>query len=177
MHIDTYSVCLIYVQTLRRLLKKQYFFTIRFILPLRCSNLQFFRPILSHQFVFACLFIFGGFSSHSRIFHSDGNVTITRQGQQMLTLASHSWTLWSEGSLACYTYCGKVQSPRTRDILTPIAVRLAVELPLPVFWNRSVAVWIRTPNFPLPGRTLLPTAPPLRLYRHKKITKCVLWNA
>ena len=117
MHIDTYSVCLIYVQTLRRLLKKQYFFTIRFILPQRCSNLQFLDQSLVIS-LFACLFVFGGFSSHSRIFHSDGNVTIARQGQQILTLASHSWTLRSEGSLACHTYCGKVQSPRTRDTHT-----------------------------------------------------------
>ena len=38
-----------------------------------------------------------GFSSHSRIFHSYGDVTFTVEGL--------SWPLSSEGSLACHTYC------------------------------------------------------------------------
>ena len=53
-------------------------------------------------FVFVCL----GFSSHSRdIFHSYGDVTITGEGLQILTYALHLWTLSSEGSLTCHTYC------------------------------------------------------------------------
>ena len=41
-----------------------------------------------------------GFSSHSRIFLSFGDETITN-----LTYARHSWPLRSESSLACHTYC------------------------------------------------------------------------
>ena len=52
---------------------------------------------------FVCLF--GGFSSHSRIFHLYGDVTIAGEGLQILTYARHSWPLSSEGSLACHTYC------------------------------------------------------------------------
>ena len=51
-----------------------------------------------------CLFVWG-LSSHSRIFHSYGDVTITGEGLQILTYARHSWPLSSEGSLACHTYC------------------------------------------------------------------------
>ena len=43
-------------------------------------------------------------SSHSRIFHSNGDVTITGEGLQILAFARHSWPLSSEGSLACHTY-------------------------------------------------------------------------
>ena len=39
-----------------------------------------------------------GFSSHLKIFHSYGEVTITVEGLQVLTCARHSWTLSSEGS-------------------------------------------------------------------------------
>ena len=46
-------------------------------------------------FVFVC---FGGF-------HSYGDVTITGEGLQILTFARHSWSLSSEGSLSCHTYC------------------------------------------------------------------------
>ena len=52
-----------------------------------------------------CLFLCG-FSSHSRIFHSFGNVTIAGEGLQIWTYARHLWPLLSsEGSLACHTYC------------------------------------------------------------------------
>ena len=44
-------------------------------------------------------------SSHSRIFHLYGDVTITGEGLQILNNARHSWPLSSEGSLACHTYC------------------------------------------------------------------------
>ena len=49
-----------------------------------------------------CLLVWG-FSSHSRIFHSYGNVTITGEGLQILTYARHLWPLSSETSLACQT--------------------------------------------------------------------------
>ena len=44
-------------------------------------------------------------SSHSRIFNSYRDVTITGEGLQILTYARHSWSLNSESSLACQTYC------------------------------------------------------------------------
>ena len=50
------------------------------------------------------LFVWG-FSSHSKIFHSFGDVTITSGGLQILTYARHSWPLSSDGSLANHTYC------------------------------------------------------------------------
>ena len=45
------------------------------------------------------------FLSHSRDFHTYGDVSITDEGLQILTFARHSWPLNSEGSLACHTYC------------------------------------------------------------------------
>ena len=72
-----------------------------------------------------CLFVsqFWEFSSHSRIFHSYGNVTITGEGLHILTCARNSWPLSSEGSLACHTYCDTVihlywSSSKTRDTHT-----------------------------------------------------------
>ena len=50
--------------------------------------------------------LFFSFSSHSRIFHSYGDVIITVEGLQIWTYARHSWPLSSEGSLACHIYCG-----------------------------------------------------------------------
>ena len=51
-----------------------------------------------------CLFVWS-LSSHSRIFHSYGAVTITIEGLQILIFARQSWPLTSEGSLVCHTYC------------------------------------------------------------------------
>ena len=59
------------------------------------------------------MFIFWGFlcveliyiSSHSRIFHSYGDVTFASEGLQILTYPRHLWPLSSEGSLTCHTYC------------------------------------------------------------------------
>ena len=88
-----------------------------------------------------CLFLWAlSWRSHSSMFHSYGDVTITGEGQQILTYARHSRPLSSEGSLACHAYCdtghpfimvfcwGSVTT-------TPIAKRLEVELSLPVFTN------------------------------------------
>ena len=46
------------------------------------------------------------FSSHSRVFHSFGDVTITGKRLQILTYmyARHLWPLSSEDSLACHIY-------------------------------------------------------------------------
>ena len=77
---------------------------------------------------FVCLFVWG-FSSHSWNFHSYGDVTIADEGLQILTYAQYSWSLSSEGSFACNTYCDTggihLGGPVT---LTPIAECLAVEL-------------------------------------------------
>ena len=51
--------------------------------------------------LFVCLFVC--FSSHSRIFHLNGDVTIAGEGLQILTNARHSWPLSKEGSLACHS--------------------------------------------------------------------------
>ena len=53
---------------------------------------------------FVCLFVLG-LSSHSRILHYYGDVTIAREGLQTLTYTPHSLRLSSEGSLTCHTYC------------------------------------------------------------------------
>ena len=56
---------------------------------------------------FVCVFVrlfVCGLSSHSRIFHSFGDVTITDERLQILTNARQLWPLSSECSLACHTY-------------------------------------------------------------------------
>ena len=81
---------------------------------------------------FDCLF--GGFSSHSIIFHIYVDVTIAGEELQILTYAPHSWPLNSEVSLACHTPCdtGHMYIIVISEE-TPIAERLAVELSLLVF--------------------------------------------
>ena len=51
-----------------------------------------------------CLFVLS-FSSHSRIFHSFGDVTIAGDGRQIVTYARHLWPFRRKCSLACHTYC------------------------------------------------------------------------
>ena len=51
-------------------------------------------------FLFVC-----GLTSHSKFFHSFGDVIINGEGLQILIYARHTWPLSSEGSWACYTYC------------------------------------------------------------------------
>ena len=63
-------------------------------------------------FIYIILFFGGfvwGFTSHSRIFHSYGDVTITGEGLQSLKYVRHPWSLYSEVSLACHTYCDTSQ--------------------------------------------------------------------
>ena len=57
--------------------------------------------------IFLLLFVrlFKVFSSHSRMFHSYGDVTIAGEVLKIMTYARHLWPLSSEGSLACHTYC------------------------------------------------------------------------
>ena len=54
--------------------------------------------------LFVCLILWS-LSSHSRIFHSYVDITIAGEGLQILTYARLSWSLSSEGSLTCHTYC------------------------------------------------------------------------
>ena len=76
---------------------------------------------------------FGIFLSHSRNFHSNGDVTIVGKGLKIGTSP-----LSSEGFLACHNNCGtghpfiKWSSPRIVT-LTPVAKCFAAELSLPVF--------------------------------------------
>ena len=100
---------------------------------------------------FVCLFVWG-LSSHSRIFHSYGDITtmaaaITGEGLQILTnYARHLWPLSSEGSLACHIYCDTghpfimviVRGPLT---LTLIAEGLTVKLSLPVLTSQVCHGW------------------------------------
>ena len=51
------------------------------------------------------LFVVWGFSSHSRIFHSYGDVTIAGKGLQIFIYARYSWQLSSKVYLAYHTYC------------------------------------------------------------------------
>lgn len=74
--------------------------------------------------------VVGGLSSYTRMFHSYGEVTITREGLDILTYARHWLTLNSESSLACHICCDMGHS-FTRSYpmaftCTPVAVRLAV---------------------------------------------------
>ena len=67
-------------------------------------GVQPYRAIIMVDYC-VCFFVLEGFSSHSRIFHSYGDVIIANEGLQILTYARHSciWPLRSEGSLACHT--------------------------------------------------------------------------
>ena len=67
-----------------------------------CLNLILhFFLIQSYQYSWLVVW---GFPSHSRIFLSFENVTITVVGLQILTYAWHSWPLSCEGYLTCHTY-------------------------------------------------------------------------
>ena len=50
--------------------------------------------------VIVCLFNWG-FSSHERIFHLYGDVTIAGEGMQILIYARYLWPLSSEGFVGC----------------------------------------------------------------------------
>ena len=87
---------------------------------------------ITHHIDSVCLFVWS-LSSHSRIFHAYGDVTITDEGLQILTYA-RQWgffnvphLLWHGPSL--YNLRGPVT-------LTPVAERFAVELSQPVFTTK-----------------------------------------
>ena len=113
---------------------------------------------------FVCLFVCC-LSSHSRIFHSCGDVIITGEGlQNFFTYARHWWSLNSEGFLACNTYCGTGHPFRiviSEDLwhshLLPSVWQWSCHY---LFLRLSVAVGITIHNLPLAGPMLYPTAPP-----------------
>ena len=64
------------------------------------NHVAFIRdPLVKHMFI-----IVWALSSHSRIFHAYGDVTITGEGLLILTYARHSWPLSRDGSLARHTH-------------------------------------------------------------------------
>ena len=72
---------------------------------MRSFNWIFLTSIIYVVSFIKWLIVCLGFSSHLRILHSCGDVTIAGERLQILTYAQHSWPLSSEGSLACLTYC------------------------------------------------------------------------
>ena len=135
-----------------------------------CTILRFSVLLLFSYFVddfcvmffVVCLFVWG-FSSHSVIFNPYGDVTNTGEGLQILTIARHSWSFRSAGSLACHTYRDMghsfmMVSSEDRDTHTCCRAFNSGDA-LPVFTTyictcRSVAAGIRTPNFPHAWQTL-----------------------
>ena len=115
------------------------------------------KPYNFKFYLLVCLFVW--FFSHSRIFHSYGDVTIAGEGLQILNYARHLWLLSSEGYVACHTYC---------DTEHPFIMLISEDpwhshlMPSVCQWNyhylflrfMSVAVRIRTPNLLLARRTL-----------------------
>ena len=79
----------------------------------------------------------GSVANDIQSFFSSSKLRNTGEGLQILTYARHSWSLSSEGSLACHTECYTGQLFIIGHLLgtvtlTIIAERLAVELSLPV---------------------------------------------
>ena len=134
------------------------------------------RGYQNHNVYIFGLFVWG-FTSHFRVFHSFGNVSITGEGLQILIYAPHLWPLSSEGSSTWHTNCDKGHP----------FIKVISEDPwhshlLPSVWQwscyylflrlRSVEAWIRTINLLLAGRTLY------RL-RHRTGDVCInrmYWN-
>ena len=111
---------------------------------------------LRRQATNVCLFVLG-FSSHSRIFHSYGVVTITGEERGRAAnfdlcsalMVIEQWGFFSVPHLLwhwAFVYNGL----RRHMTLAPFAERLSVELSLYLRFL-SVAAWIRTPNLPLAG--------------------------
>ena len=107
-------------------------------LPLNSQYFEFFSPFtplypLDNAKGSGDYLFIWGLSSHSRIFHSYAEVTITSGRLQILNNARNSWPLSSEGSLAFHTY-SDTGHPFLMVISeepwhsNPISERLAVEL-------------------------------------------------
>ena len=89
----------------------------------------------------------------TREFHSYEDVTITGEGLHIFTQnAWHSWSLSSECSLACHTYCdGESVYNGHLHLLLSVEQRVCLYMFLRL---RSLVAEIRTPNLPLAGPTL-----------------------
>ena len=135
------------------------------IFMLRLSSLYLYHLKIVNNTIFilfVCLFVWS-FSSHSRIFHSYGDVTITSEGLQILTYARHSWPLSIEGSSTCHTLCNTghpfimviSEDPWLFNLLPSVWQWSCDYLCLQLM---SVAAGIRSPNLPLARRPLLPAA-------------------
>ena len=115
------------------------------------------------QIIIVCLFDWG-LSSHSRIVHSYGDVSIIVKRCKFdlcsALMAIEQWGFFSVPHLLLHgasVYNGYLREPVK---LTTIAERLAVELSLPVFTTyRSVAAGIQTTNLPLAGPSQIITLP------------------
>ena len=92
------------------------------------------------SFVFVWFLVFYILLKNS---HSYGNVTITGEGQQILTYTRHKWPLSSKGGTI--VYIGNLPGLMT---LATSAKRLAVELSLPTL---TVSTGNRTPIFRMRG--------------------------
>ena len=111
--------------------------------------------------LFVCLIVCLGSTSLSRIFHSYGDVTITGEGLQICTYARHSWSLSSEGSSACHTYCDTghpfimvIYEDHWHSYLLLSSGSGAVTTHYLLLRLKSVAAKVLTPSLPLAERTL-----------------------
>ena len=109
--------------------------------------------------LFVCLFVWG-FSSHSRTFHSYGNVTNIRWRVAKFDLCSALMAIEQWGFISVpylqwhgtFVYNGLLRGPVT---LTPIMPSVwQWDCPYLFLRLSSVAAGIRTPNLPLARRTL-----------------------
>ena len=64
------------------------------------------RSLTLAAMCFLYMFVWG-FSSHSRIFHSYGDITLPVKGYKNFT---YTWPVSNEGSFEYHTYCGKGHS-------------------------------------------------------------------
>ena len=114
--------------------------------------------LLHHVFVIYFFFVWD-LSSHSKNFHSYGDVTILGEGLQILTNARHSWAVIIEGFLACHTHCDTghpyfmviSEDPRHLHLFPSVWQWSCHYLFLRL---RIVAAGIRTPNLLFAGLTL-----------------------
>ena len=147
-----------------------------------------FFSVLRVNFYAFCLFVWI-FSSHSRFFHSYGDVTITGERLQIMTYARPTWQLRSKGSLACHTYCDTghpfimviSEYPRFlmsgksgSETLTWEDARTRQEVAVTTCFNdKSVTTGDRTPISRTRGENST-TKPPWRFKRKVKKTKQTL---
>ena len=104
--------------------------------------------------LFVCLFVLG-FLSHSRIFHSYGDITMAANFDLCSALmVIEQWGFFCVPHLLWHgtsVYNGHLRGPVT---LTPIAERLEVELSLPIFTTSVCRSWDSKTNLP-PARRML----------------------